>query len=108
MSGEFAIVDLFAGPGGLSEGFSSIRLPDGSRPFSIALSVEKDAAAHATLLLRSFLRQFRNGYPGEYYQFLNGEITEPDWSALYPRQWHPASGETLNLELGPKSATLEL
>lgn len=108
MSGEFAIVDLFAGPGGLSEGFSSIRLPDGSRPFSIALSVEKDAAAHATLLLRSFLRQFRNGYPGEYYQFLNGEITEPDWSALYPDQWHTASGETLNLELGSKGAMLEL
>ncbi len=64
MSTEFAIVDLFAGPGGLAEGFSSIRNKDGSRPFEIALSVEKEASAFETLRLRSFFRQF-NGDASE-------------------------------------------
>jgi DNA (cytosine-5)-methyltransferase 1 len=76
---EFAIVDLFAGPGGLAEGFSSIRDKDGSRPFQIALSVEKEASAFETLRLRSFFRQFDDALPAEYYSFLNGEISEPDW-----------------------------
>jgi DNA (cytosine-5)-methyltransferase 1 len=62
MPTEFAIVDLFAGPGGLAEGFSSIRNKDGSRPFKIALSVEKEASAFETLRFRSFFRQF-NGRP---------------------------------------------
>jgi hypothetical protein len=49
MPTEFAIVDLFAGPGGLAEGFSSIRNKDGSQPFRIALSVEKETSAFETL-----------------------------------------------------------
>ncbi|PMZ18168.1 DNA (cytosine-5-)-methyltransferase, partial [Pseudomonas sp. FW306-02-F08-AA] len=55
---RYAVVDIFAGPGGLAEGFSSVLSKDGNRAFSIALSVEKDKAAHSTLQLRSFLRQF--------------------------------------------------
>ena len=62
MQGRFAVVDLFAGPGGLAEGFSSFSTEDQARPFKIALSVEKEKPAHSTLLLRSFLRQFHNGY----------------------------------------------
>jgi len=61
-SEEFAVVDLFAGPGGLAEGFSSVVAQDGSKPFRIVLSVEKEAVAHSTLLLRSFLRQFKGGF----------------------------------------------
>ncbi|WP_372725495.1 DNA cytosine methyltransferase, partial [Immundisolibacter sp.] len=97
---SFAIVDLFAGPGGLAEGFSSVTATDGSHPFRIALSVEKDVAAHSTLLLRSFLRQFRSGFPDEYYAFLNGNTTEPNWGALYPEKWQAATREALLLELG--------
>ncbi len=108
MSTGFAIVDLFAGPGGLAEGFSSIRDANGCCPFPIVLSVEKEASAHATLLLRTFLRQFGGGYPKEYYQFLNGEISEPDWMTLYPVQWAAASGEALNLELGSRKGMLAL
>jgi DNA (cytosine-5)-methyltransferase 1 len=94
----YAVVDLFAGPGGLAEGFSSVK--HGDHPFfKIVLSVEKDASAHQTLLLRSFLRQFNN-YPVEYYQFLNGKRREPDWSSLYPKQWARANEEALRLELG--------
>lgn len=64
------VIDLFAGPGGLGEGFSSIE--DG-KAFDIRLSIEKDKNAHKTLVFRSFYRQFRkNGkqVPSEYYEAL--------------------------------------
>jgi DNA (cytosine-5)-methyltransferase 1 len=105
MKREFAVVDLFAGPGGLAEGFSRVRAKDGSRPFRIALSVEKEAAALETLRLRSFLRQFSGDLPDEYYRFLNGESDEPKWNVLYPEQWQRACHETMKLELGSDDAT---
>lgn len=104
MASPFPVVDLFAGPGGLAEGFSSVRAPDGSRPFRIVLSVEQDRAAHETLVLRAFLRQFSAGPPQEYYRFLNSRKGEPDWSTLYPRQWRAAQGEALRLSLGTAEA----
>ncbi len=108
MQSEFAIVDLFAGPGGLAEGFSSIRNRDGSRPFRIALSVEKERSAFETLRLRSFLRQFENAFPAEYYRFINGETSEPDWSKLFPEQWGAALRETVMLELGSPGGVDEI
>src|SRR3954470_13836580 len=107
MPTEFAVVDLFAGPGGLAEGFSSIG-EDGSRPFEIALSVEKEASAFATLRFRSFFRQFHGSAPADYYRFLNGEIPEPDWESLYPTEWKHACLETAMLELGSRSASEEI
>lgn len=109
MSSGFAIVDLFAGPGGLAEGFSSIRDRHGHNPFSVVLSVEKEASAYQTLILRNFLRQFGKTLPDEYYRFLNSTSGEPDWPKLYPEQWKVARHETLNLELGlqPSRALLD-
>jgi DNA (cytosine-5)-methyltransferase 1 len=104
-SEDFAVVDLFAGPGGLAEGFSSVVAQDGSKPFRIVLSVEKEAVAHSTLLLRSFLRQFKGGFPPEYYNFLNTGTTEPDWNALYPQEWEAAKRHALLLELGKPATT---
>ena len=104
MRNRIGIVDLFAGPGGLGEGFSAFRTSSRTRPFSIEISVEKDPAAHATLLLRSFLRKFRNGFPPKYYDYLNGEISEPDWATLYPRKWEEANLEAQRLELGKRKA----
>ena len=52
------IIDLFAGPGGLGEGFSAYEDEDGNHPFSIAVSVEKEPSAHKTLQLRAFFRKF--------------------------------------------------
>lgn len=100
MKTGFAVVDLFAGPGGLAEGFSSSIAETQVAPFKVALSVECDDAAHATLTLRSFLRQFDNSFPPEYYDFLNEGTTEPDWKALYPAQWAAAEKECLQLRLG--------
>lgn len=58
MPSTFGIVDLFAGPGGLGEGFASL-VEDGHAPFRIGISVEKEASAHRTLTLRAFLREYR-------------------------------------------------
>ncbi|MBB3149765.1 DNA (cytosine-5)-methyltransferase 1 [Phyllobacterium trifolii] len=108
MPEKFAVVDLFAGPGGLGEGFSGFENSFGSNPFSIAFSVEKDPAAHSTLRLRSFFRQFGRNPPAEYYDFINGKIKEPDWDALYPQHWDIACTEALLLELGTESVRRQL
>lgn len=108
MQPQFAVVDLFAGPGGLAEGFSSIRQPDGTRPFDIALSVEKESSAFQTLRLRSFFRQFNGRAPEAYYRFVEGEIPEPDWDSLFPAEWERACLETMQLELGASSAARQI
>lgn len=100
MEQHISIVDLFSGPGGLGEGFSSFEDPSGDHPFRTCVAIEKDPAAHATLRLRSFLRKFESGFPDEYYEFLNGEREEPNWSRLYPDEWGAAEDETHCMELG--------
>lgn len=50
------MIDLFAGPGGLGEGFSSLRDEHGSQVFQSILSIERDEQAHKTLKLRAYLR----------------------------------------------------
>lgn len=104
---EFAVVDLFAGPGGLAEGFSKVSGKDGKYAFKIALSVEMESAAHSTLRLRSFLRQF-DEFPDEYYAFLNGETSEPNWEALFPEQWAAANLEAMQLKLGDEDPAVRL
>ena len=99
-----AVVDLFSGPGGLGEGFSACYGP-GHRRYQIVLSVEKNRFAHSTLLLRAFLRKFQTGLPSEYYEFLNGTISEPNWPHLYPEEWRAALEETRCLELGKSETT---
>ena len=53
------VIDLFAGPGGLGEGFASLCDGNGEPIFRIALSVEMDPAAHRTLELRAFFRHLK-------------------------------------------------
>lgn len=66
------VIDLFAGPGGLGEGFASVIVSD-ERFFDIRLSVEMNPDAYKTLLLRSFFRSFLPGsVPPEYYSVLKG------------------------------------
>lgn len=99
------IVDLFSGPGGLSEGFSvckSDNLTD--HPYKISISVEKDQAAHLTLRLRAFLRQFQT-FPPEYYAWIEGKRREPNWSELYSTQWQAAEVEAVCAELGKAETT---
>lgn len=99
---QIPVVDIFAGPGGLGEGFSGFTSADGAHPFRIAVSAEKDPLAHATLLLRAFFRQFPVGEaPSSYYAYLAGEAKTPFTTETKP-QWDAACEEALLLTLGEK------
>jgi DNA (cytosine-5)-methyltransferase 1 len=83
MSKPIKVVDLFAGPGGLGEGFSSLRL-NNKRPFNIAVSIEKETSAYRTLELRAVFRQFApDDVPEAYYAFLRGELGKNPEDMLY-------------------------
>lgn len=99
MGSEFAIIDLFAGPGGLGEGFAQAGR-DGDVSMKIQLSVEMEENAVHTLRLRSFLRRFGEGFPKEYYAALNEGSEFPNWSKLYPEEWKHAEQEVRQLVLG--------
>ena len=99
---KIPIIDLFAGPGGLGEGFSS-ELSDNTRPFRIALSVEKDAHAHKTLSLRAFYRYFLHEddpIPDDYYRHLAGEIELEDLFEKHPDAHKAVMAEAIKATLG--------
>ena len=97
------VIDLFAGPGGLGEGFSSLER-NGKRIFKIRLSIEKDAFAHRTLELRAFVREFPpNEAPDDYYKYLRGEITREELFAQFPNEAKKAANEAWLAELGKQS-----
>jgi DNA (cytosine-5)-methyltransferase 1 len=95
------VIDIFAGPGGLGEGFCALQNDDMQRIFKIVLSVEKDIFAHQTLSLRSFFRQFEpNNIPDDYYKFLKGEIEANVLYSRWPIQAENAKKEALLATLG--------
>lgn len=72
---EIPVIDLFAGPGGLCEGFSSLVDKNGARRFAVKISIEKDPVAHRTLMLRALFRKFPKGKaPQAYYDYIRGTI----------------------------------
>jgi len=101
------VIDLFAGPGGLSEGFSRHSGFRGSEvDFRIRLSVEMDPIARKTLRLRSFVRQFRKGrLPKAYYSYIRCKDVEekekilkvlkklPEWRQAEKEAWEETLGE---------------
>jgi DNA (cytosine-5)-methyltransferase 1 len=99
------VIDVFAGPGGLGEGFSALHDSRDLPIFCIALSIEKDPVAHQTLRLRSFFRQFPEGNkPTEYYkQIKSGKV---DWDLLaskYPAEAERAKQEVWQAQLGTET-----
>jgi DNA (cytosine-5)-methyltransferase 1 len=104
------VVDLFAGPGGLGEGFTSSG--DGKR-FETVVSAEKDPKAWQTLRLRAFYRLLKRRKPGhlsEYYDFCNGrscsETFEP--SEETSDLWREATEEAKCITLGSEEGNLVL
>lgn len=92
------IVDLFAGPGGLGEGFSALSK---GKTFQILISAEMESSAHETLRLRSFFRLIRNDSKAiaNYYAFCNGE-TEFPFNAQSQTAWDESGLEARQLTLG--------
>jgi DNA (cytosine-5)-methyltransferase 1 len=99
----FPVVDIFAGPGGLGEGFASL-VDENSRPrFTSVVAIERDEFSHQTLLLRHFLRSFVDGFPQDYYSYLADDI---DLATLYKRhkiEFDHAKKSALKISLGPES-----
>ena len=98
MGKAIEVVDLFAGPGGLGEGFSAFKIGK-YQPFKIAISIEKEKYACETLTLRSFYRQFKVP-PKAYYDYLHGLITKEELYAKYPEEVKQAQEEAYHAELG--------
>jgi DNA (cytosine-5)-methyltransferase 1 len=99
---QIPVVDIFAGPGGLGEGFSAFapRFDHKKAPFRIAISAEMEKNAARTLRLRSFFRQFASGeVPDSYYQYVAGRADLP-WTKATERQWEAAGDEARQLQLG--------
>jgi len=95
------VIDIFAGPGGLGEGFAAYVQNKGKATFKIQLSIEKDIYAHKTLELRSFFRQFPDReVPTEYYKYIRGEISRAELFSSYPDQAGSASQEAWLATLG--------
>ncbi|PYX55840.1 MAG: hypothetical protein DMG73_16415 [Acidobacteria bacterium] len=95
------VVDLFAGPGGLSEGFNAFQDRAGRQAFKTVLSIETDVFAHETLKLRSFFRLFpRKDVPEEYYDHLRGKLERQQLYQSYPEESARADAEAWNAELG--------
>jgi DNA (cytosine-5)-methyltransferase 1 len=95
------VIDVFAGPGGLGEGFSALGRLEGKQYFKIGVSVEKEESAHKTLQLRSFFRQFSYcDVPEDYYSFLRGKILIEDLYDRHHDQYAAAKKEAIQLELG--------
>ncbi len=107
-------MDLFAGPGGLGEGFSTLEPRPGYRPFRIIASVEKDPAACRTLRLRGFYRRLMQvsdqSALDTYYAYVRGERESPvaPDSDVARVAWQQAGEETLQRTLGEPDTGLEL
>lgn len=100
-SSAIPVIDLFAGPGGLGEGFSALGRRDGKPRFKIRLSIEKDAIAHETLELRAFFRQFAHGHaPEDYCDHVKGKLSRKDLYARHEQAAKAAKREAWNTELG--------
>jgi DNA (cytosine-5)-methyltransferase 1 len=94
---EALVIDLFAGPGGLGEGFSSVKDGNGHAFFKIGVSVEKEASAHKTLTTRAFYRKIKDSGIGlnSYNDYLLGNLTREELFSRFPLEAKEAQQETL-------------
>lgn len=108
------VIDLFAGPGGLGEGFSRSKSAD----FKIAVSIEKDGMAFETLRLRAAHRSlWRSGQATPMtWKLWDTVLADSPWNIavdnlaqsgnpLIMRACDEARAEAWNLEMGPANRT---
>lgn len=92
------VIDLFAGPGGLAEGFTSFE-GNGAARFEVRLSVEKDPIACETLRLRKFFHSFDEA-PSEYFSYVRGELPADQLFASHSHAARLSSKAVWQAELG--------
>jgi DNA (cytosine-5)-methyltransferase 1 len=101
---RYPVIDVFAGPGGLGEGFAACLGENELPRFQNLLSIERDPHSHKTLLLRHFYRSFQPGEaPEAYYSYLEGNITTEDMYRQHKHHFDEASKSALCISLGPKT-----
>ncbi|MDU8500559.1 DNA cytosine methyltransferase [Pseudomonas syringae] len=102
------VVDLFAGPGGLGEGFSSL---NNGKSFEVLVSAEMDPFARNTLRLRAFYRALKKQNPDalkDYYKFCETNNAVQPWTGDSYEQWKYADGEARQIKLGSIDGNAEL
>lgn len=102
------IIDLFAGPGGLGEGFSSLKGHKRQPFFEIVLSIEKTEVAHRTLMLRAVFRRLRGTKDvRHYYSYIRGKIDDAAFRRIpaVAGAFEHAAKEARCLELGKSDET---
>lgn len=99
----FPVVDLFAGPGGLNEGFSSVKDDKGEFVFETMASFEMDALACQTLRLRATYREIlrSKGDMQPYYDYISGRKS---WQEIFVgefrKSYESAKSHVYQVELG--------
>ena len=94
------VVDIFAGAGGLSEGFARAG-------FKIALSCEKEETFCETLKIRHFVNNFnKKNIPKDYYDFLKGKISLDELTTKFPKEFKNSSKSVICHTMGRKSNKL--
>jgi len=102
------IIDLFAGPGGLGEGFASLLTAGGSPAFALATSIEKESSAFQTLLLRAVYRRLRGTSQFVHYiDYARGHLSRERFEAIpaIAKAFSDARQEAHQFELGRTSET---
>lgn len=101
------VIDIFAGPGGLNEGFSSLTNSNGTPIFTTVASIEMESAAVNTLKLRSVFRELKRNNSAliEYYKFIRNEINLAEFKAIdeVARAFEKAELHVHQIELGKET-----
>lgn len=106
------VIDLFAGPGGLGEGFSSLVDENGHPIFQTIMSVEKDQQAYKTLHLRSFFRKIylanNKTIPSAYLHYMEHHDNESLENLIerFTEEWKAAGEEAICATLADDDTTL--
>lgn len=99
---SFPVVDLFAGPGGLGEGFAV----NANQAFSLVLSIEKDEATYQTLLLRHFFHLLCEAdKSNDYFEYLGGGLEKNELIERHNAEWLAANNLAKKIALGEGSHT---
>ena len=103
MNNDFSIIDLFAGPGGLGEGFSK------KKTFGRSLSIEMDPVACETLKLRKLFRILKQKDKKIFYNLLQKD-TKLTWEKVkyaFQDYYESVENSVWNHELGSRNLSQE-
>ena len=93
-------MDIFAGPGGLNEGFSSLEDHSNKKVFKSSIAAEMDKNAVATLRLRKFFRySLEENLLSSYIEYISSDRPDP-YDVTNKELWLNAEHEATQITLG--------